>query len=100
VLTQDTYALFPGPNDGTSTAFGVGDLWALQYHPNEFDDGVNPPPPALLNNFLTGEAVKDKDVVVWYGAHFRHDHTNMPPVTLPQFSGTIRVNLYDISIEC
>ena len=79
VLTQDTYALFPGPNDGTSTAFGVGDLWALQYHPNEFDDGVSPPPMALLDNFLTGEAVKDKDVVVWYGAHFRHDHTHMPP---------------------
>jgi hypothetical protein len=80
--TKRTYALIPGANDGTSTAFGVGDVWVLQYHGTELDDGLPRNvvfgPPGLvmaqLDKFLTGEGVKDKDVVIWYAAHFRHVH--------------------------
>ena len=86
--TRHTYALIPGPNDGTRTEFGVGDLWVLQYHGNEFDDGVPfsliwgtaDQTKAHLDKFVTGESVKDKDVVVWYGAHFRHDHAHQTSV--------------------
>jgi len=78
-----TYALIPGPNDGTSSGFGVGDVWILQYHGNELDDGF---PKGVIwglpeevkehiDDFLTGEVVKDKDVVIWYAAHFRHVQT-------------------------
>jgi len=73
--------LIPGARDGTSTAFGVGDVWVLQYHGNELDDGLARDvvygPPGLvmehIDKFLTGEVVKGKDVVIWYAAHFRHD---------------------------
>lgn len=79
----DTYSLIPGSNDGTSDSFGVGDLWVLNYHGNELDDGV----PRLngltaddtrerIDKFLTGENVKNKDVVLWYGAHFKHDQNH------------------------
>lgn len=71
--TERRYALIPGSRDGTSTAFGIGDVWVLQYHGTELDDG-SWTPMAKLDNLLTGEAVKDKDVVIWYGAHFRHVH--------------------------
>jgi hypothetical protein len=81
--TKDTYGLFPGPNDGTRDSFGVGDLWVLKYHADQLDDGV----PSYLDTYATsaagtiatigkfvdGEVVKDTDVVVWYGAHFKHD---------------------------
>jgi Cu2+-containing amine oxidase len=80
--TRHTYALIPGPKDGTSTAFGVGDLWVVQFHANELDDGVSlthgtpAQTKADIDKFVTSESVKDKDVVVWYGAHFRHDQSH------------------------
>jgi len=49
----------------------MGDVWILQYHNTELDDG-SPESKAHLDKFLTGESVMDKDVVIWYGAHFRH----------------------------
>jgi hypothetical protein len=67
--TKRRYALIPGPQDGTSTAFGhrfrhrrrVG----LQYHHTELDDG-SPEPKAHLDEFLTGESVKDRcGYLVW-----------------------------------
>jgi hypothetical protein len=79
------YKLTPGSNDGTSTAFGVGDVWILRYHGDatgdlELEDGVTmaqlDAPAAVvkehIDNFLNGERVKNQDVVVWYAAHFRH----------------------------
>lgn len=72
----NTYGLFPGPNDGTSDAFGVGALWVLKFHPGELDDGrVSGEDQAKIDEkFATlGEFVKDSDVVIWYAAHFRHD---------------------------
>jgi len=75
--TGETYALHPGPNDGTSDEFGVGDVWILKYHGNELDDGVgfvsNIGAKANIDKFKNGEPVKDTDVVIWYGAHFKHD---------------------------
>lgn len=35
--TGSAYELVPG-QDGKSDAYGVGDLWALRYHPNEIED--------------------------------------------------------------
>lgn len=78
-----TYALNPGPNDGNSDSFGIGDLWVLKYHPNELDDGVSVTSAdaattmAHIDKFINGELVKNQDVVVWYGAHFMHDHSHM-----------------------
>jgi hypothetical protein len=76
--------LFPGPNDGTMGAYGVGDLWVLRYHGDELDDGV--PDGFVLgtaaetmayldDKFVNGELVKDKDVL-WYASHFRHDQNH------------------------
>jgi hypothetical protein len=73
------YDLIPGSNDGTQTAFGVGDLWVLQYHPNEIDDGqgfTTDPGLAMahIDNFkMMPEPVTNTDVVIWYAAHFLHD---------------------------
>ena len=74
--TRDTYGLFPGPNDGTLDSYGVGDLWVLRYHPSEIDDCPNPGTMADIDKFLNGELVRDKDVVLWYGAHFTHDQAH------------------------
>jgi len=78
--TGSNYEIIPGNNDGVADSFGVGDLWVLRYHGgSEIDDGVNivfgTPAQCMahIDNFLTGEAVDNKDVVVWYGAHFTHD---------------------------
>ena len=77
--TNDAYALFPGSNDGTSDAYGVGDLWVVKYNGAELDDGVDvtsgdaETTKAHIDRFVNGEPVKDADVVVWYGAHFTHD---------------------------
>lgn len=82
-ITGNSYSLTPGPNDGTSDSFGVGDLWVLRYHAGEIDDGIprllgtsEAATKARIDNFLNGELVKDKDVVIWYAAHFKHDHAH------------------------
>ncbi|MCJ1243957.1 hypothetical protein MMC30_001154 [Trapelia coarctata] len=78
--TGSTYSLVPGSNDGTSDAFGVGDLWVLKYHAGEIDDGVgfvaDVTAKANIDKFKNGELVKGADVVLWYGAHFKHDQTH------------------------
>ena len=80
--TGNAYSLIPGSNDGTSDSFGVGDLWVLRYHGNELDDGVAITTGSLaatranIDQFVNGEPVKDKDVVIWYGAHFKHDQSH------------------------
>jgi Copper amine oxidase, enzyme domain len=80
--SKETYALIPGSNDGTSDAYGAGDMWVLRYRFNEVDDGVAntggsaAQTRANIDKFVNGEPVKDKDVVVWYGAHFKHDQTH------------------------
>jgi hypothetical protein len=31
---------------------------------------------AHIDGFVSGESVNDTDVVVWYGAHFKHDESH------------------------
>lgn len=75
----ETYTIVPGPNDGSSTPFGVGDLWVLRYHPGEIDDGQGfTTDPNLsgahLERFMSPpESVVDTDIVVWYAGHYVHD---------------------------
>ena len=75
----EAYTIVPGPNDGTSTAYGVGDLWVLRYHSGEIDDGQGfTTDPGLsgahLERFMSPpESVVDTDVVVWYAGHYVHD---------------------------
>ncbi|KAI9772738.1 MAG: hypothetical protein M1840_000333 [Geoglossum simile] len=73
----ETYALIPGPHDGVADNFGVGDMWALKYHPGEIDDGVGftstVEARANIDKFKNGEVVEDQDVVIWYAAHFKHN---------------------------
>jgi hypothetical protein len=77
--TGEGYLIVPGPNDGTRTPFGVGDIWVLRYHIGEIDDGVGvTKDPAKARAHIDvlatpPELVEDTDVVVWYAAHFRHD---------------------------
>jgi hypothetical protein len=99
VRTSDSYLLVPGPNDGSASAYGVGDVWILRYKtppPSqqgpEIDDGVGfTTDPALsranLDAFrtpgeylanvdpLTGQP-RGADVVIWYAAHFLHDQAH------------------------
>jgi Copper amine oxidase, enzyme domain len=73
--TGKGYMISPGANDGIADSFGRGDIWFLRNRPNQFDDGVEaigPPYEALIDNFVNHELIKNKDVVVWYGAHFTH----------------------------
>ena len=78
--TGQGYEIIPGENDGDADSFGVGDFWVLRYHGgSEIDDGVTvvSGTPELckahIDNFLNGESVENKDVVIWYAAHFTHD---------------------------
>ena len=87
---DEAYLLVPNLTDGVAGDFGRSDFWVLQYKnviggtplQNEIDDGyiytngdctetdgscIN------IDKFVNGESVKDKDIVVWYGAHFIHD---------------------------
>ena len=78
-VSGEAYTIVPGPNDGVSTAYGVGDLWVLRYHPGEIDDGQGfTTDPGLsrahLERFMApAESVVDTDVVVWYAGHYVHD---------------------------
>lgn len=49
----------------------------LKYHFDEIDDGVRfvetERAKANIDKFKDGEGVRDTDVVLWYGAHFKHD---------------------------
>jgi hypothetical protein len=81
-LSGEAYTLIPGPTDGLATPYGVGDLWVLRYKSNEIDDGqgfsTDPATSrARIDNFLNPpEPVTDTDVVLWYAAHFAHDHAH------------------------
>lgn len=60
----------------------MGDLWVLRYRGSEIDDGVvavGPLYEAGLDAWVNGESVDNKDVVIWYGAHFTHDLAHEEP---------------------
>jgi hypothetical protein len=85
--TGEGYDIIPGSDDGVATAspdwpFPKGDVWILRYRGSEIDDGVvaiGPPYEAGLDGWVNGESIQNKDVVIWYGAHFTHDVTHEPP---------------------
>jgi hypothetical protein len=76
--TDEGYLLVPGGNDGTRDAYGVGDAWIVRYRgSSEYDDGQGFTTDwglsrANIDRFVNGEVVEDRDVVMWYAAHFRH----------------------------
>ncbi len=61
-LTGEGYELIPGPNNGTASNYGVGDIWVLKYHGAEIDDGVTYPHKRISINFST---VKLWKIVMW-----------------------------------
>ena len=79
-----SYLLYPGTEDGNSDDYGQGDMWFLHWHDGpdpvaaEIDDGhsIFGPTEADLDQFLTGEALKKQDCVVWYHASFVHTPDN------------------------
>ncbi|WP_222268559.1 hypothetical protein [Modestobacter marinus] len=83
--TGASYLIVPGSADGNATGYGVGDLWVLQYRGNEIDDGqpftTDPNlSRARIDSFaIPAEPVTDRDVVLWYSAHFLHDEAHGHP---------------------
>lgn len=86
------YSVMPGPHDGLAADtggggdFGAGDVWILQYDPDELDDdqGFTTDPAlarAALDRFVSGEPVHSRDVVLWYAVHVAHpaDPAAEPP---------------------
>jgi hypothetical protein len=69
------YELVPGAEDGIGDAFSGSDLLALRYRPKELDDArarVTFTASTDLDRLVTREGIRNQDVVVWYGAHYRH----------------------------
>ncbi len=86
-VTGDAYDIVPGHDDGVSSAmpdapYGRGDVWITRYRGTEIDDGVvatGPPYEVNIDQWVNGESIAKKDVVVWYAAHFTHDVHSDPP---------------------
>jgi hypothetical protein len=86
---DEAYQLTPNITDGTAgtagvltDVFGTGDMWLLHFSgtagaPGELDD-PNGDSEINLVPWLNSESLVNQDVVVWYGAHFRHaDGSNL-----------------------
>jgi hypothetical protein len=72
-VSRSGYQIVPGPGDGVADAYGKGDLWVLNYSASELDDSqVASGTEAYLDAFVNNEPVANRNLVVWYGAHFRH----------------------------
>ncbi len=85
---DEAYLMTPNLSDGvpnsSTDSFPSGDFWVLRYKSvvggtalqNELDDGFNSTTSAnsfiQIDPFVSGESVKNQDVVVWYGASFLH----------------------------
>lgn len=83
IASGESVMIRPGPLDGNYDKFGQGDVWLLQSHfPLEIDDSGQPSVGcsscARLNPMVNGESTKDQDIVLWYGAHWSHDHFDGP----------------------
>ncbi len=77
---DEAYLLVPSLSDGETNDFGAGDFWFLKYHadvsgkPDELDDPNGDEKKAVLTPWLDNESLINQDVVVWYAAHFTHNH--------------------------
>ena len=88
--TSKGYLINPGANDGIADSFGKGDIWFLKNRPNQFDDGIvalGSPSEAQIDNFVNHELIKNKDIVVWYAAHFTHIATHDDTTTTGHIVG-------------
>ena len=99
--TGEAVLIKPGPLDGNYDKYGQGDLWLLRNKfPNEIDDSGQPSGGcsscAHLNPMVNGESIKDQDIVVWYGAHWVHDHFDGPQ---PQHSDGPYVHGPDLILQ-
>jgi hypothetical protein len=64
----------PGERDGTADLFGKGDAWVLARRNGQLDDSRLTRLAAIgIDGYVATDPVVDEDIVVWYGAHFRHD---------------------------
>jgi hypothetical protein len=64
----------PGARDGTADLFGKGDAWVLHRRDGQLDDARLTRFAAIgIDGYVANDPVVDEDIVVWYGAHFRHD---------------------------
>ncbi len=82
-VTGEAVVIKPGPLDGNYDKYGQGDLWLLQSHfPAEIDDAGQPTGGcstcAHINPMVNSESIMNQDIVVWYGAHWIHDHFDAP----------------------
>ncbi len=81
---DEAYQLTPSITDGqvadslgnVTDTYGVADLWLLRFSgtagsPGELDD-PNSGSAINIDPWLTGESLAGQDVVIWYGAHYRH----------------------------
>lgn len=90
-LSGEAYDLIPGPTDGVADAYGRGDLWALRYHGAEIDDGGPVGgTEAHMDKYVTGESIVNRDVVLWYGAHFLHNLQEQGSSECHQVGPTLR----------
>ena len=88
--TSKGYLINPGANDGIADSFGKRDIWFLKNRLNQFDDGIvalGSPSEAQLDNFVNHELIKNKDIVVWYAAHFTHIATHDDTTTTGHIVG-------------
>ena len=88
-VTGESVIVKPGLLDGNYDKYGRGDLWLLRSHfPSEIDDSAQPVGTcstcARIDPMVNGESIQNQDIVVWYGAHWTHDHFDLPPEALGQ----------------
>ena len=88
-VTGESVIVKPGLLDGNYDKYGRGDLWLLRSHfPAEIDDSLQPVGTcstcARIDPMVNGESIQNQDIVVWYGAHWTHDHFDLPPEALGQ----------------
>lgn len=82
-VSGEAVIIKPGPLDGNFDKFGLGDIWLLRSHfPSEIDDSGQPSGScsacAHIDPMVNNESILNQDVVVWYGAHWAHDHFDGP----------------------
>lgn len=75
--SNEAYILSPNLTDGTTDAYGGGDVWFLRYQagiggePAELND-PNTSTAANLAPWLNNESLSNQDSVIWYAGHFTH----------------------------
>ena len=97
-VTGEAVQIRPNSLDGNYDKYGKGDLWLLRSHfPMEIDDsGLGGGSEVHIDQLLNNEDIKNQDVVVWYGAHWAHDHFDGPQ---PQHSDGPSVHGPDLILQ-